>query len=123
MIQINVPITTKGGILIAEDSVLDVTPHFITKRIDIDGVISVDYDVTYDVDIYKSLSDYEANAPILVKAEIVEFNVGFAATNVNLLALDSVTALLNILKTAIEEGSEGYSGVGIGNTQVVYPFK
>lgn len=115
MIQVNATTHTKGGVTISTGSVLDVTPHFITRRNATNT--ACEYDVAFDVAIYKNLAEYESGKPVLVKDYMVEYNIGFTAKNVDIQSLTSVTDLLSLLKTHIEEG------VGVGNTEIVYPYQ
>jgi len=117
MIQINVATTTRGGLPIPSGSLLNVKPKFI-DYVDENGLTK--YDITYDVDIYEDMAEYQAKK-ILVRDYVVNYDIAYVAKDVNIQLLDSVSALLDIYKTVIENGSEGYPGVGVGNTALVYP--
>lgn len=124
MIQINATLHTKGGVTISTGSVLDVKPHFITpKKVYVGGVFDrVVYDITYDVFLYKNITEYKKeNSVVLTDKPLEEFNIGYHAIDVDIQSLTSVNGLLDILRNHIENGDEVYSGIGTGKTEIIYP--
>lgn len=122
MIQINATTHTKSGLTISTGSVLDVNPHFLSRKSYTDGVFSeIIYSVSFDVKIYKNLETYkEENSMPIFSGEMVEYNVGYTDSPVDIQALTSVDSLLQLLADAIENGSGDYPGVGTGKTEIVY---
>lgn len=120
MIKINATTHTKGGVTISTGSILNVKPHFSERFTD----DSIEYDVAFDVTIYKNMDSYKSSKgkAILVRDEMLEYNIGFTAVNVPLLSLDSISAILDILREHIENGDANFPGVGQGNTEVVFPY-
>lgn len=116
MIQVNATTHTKGGVTVNTGSLLDVRPHFLTRVID--GLTK--YDIAFDVTIYKNMADYQAQK-VLVRDYMDEYLIGYKAEDVNIQLLTSVTDMLDLLRTHIENGDAEHSGVGVGNTVVVYP--
>jgi len=123
MIQINATTHTKSGLTISTGSVLDVNPHFLSQKSYTDGVFSeIIYSVCFDVKIYKNLETYkEENSMPIFSGEMVEYNVGYTDSPIDIQALTSVDDLLGLLATHIENGDEYFSGVGVGKTEIVYP--
>jgi hypothetical protein len=124
MIRINATIHTdlngKNGLTIATGSVLEVKPHFqSTRNEDFTAVI---HDIYFDVVIYKSLASYEAGEPAVVNSAIREFNVGYVEKNYDIQLITSPTALQEVLVSHIENGDDTYSGIGVGNAEVIYPY-
>jgi hypothetical protein len=124
MIQINVPTTTKGGLIVPAGIVLDCTPSFITTRVvdEVSGEVSIRYDLAYTADVYTDLASYENNDKPLVKSPMREYNIKFVKEDYNIQLLTSPTALLQVFEEAIKNGSAGFAGVG-NNTEIVYPFQ
>ena len=124
MIQINATTHTKSGLTISTGSVLDVKPHFLDPRkVYNEGVFErIIYPISFDVKIYKNLDTYktENSQPIFI-GEMVEYNIAYLDSDVDIESLTSVNSLLQLLADAIENGSDGYAGVGAGKTEIVYP--
>ncbi len=122
MIQVNATTHTKRGVTISIGSILCITPHFLEPRRN-EELTAVEYDMSFDVKIYKNLADYEAGKDVLINDSILEYNIGFTAINVDIAALTSVNDLLQILANHIENGDGGeYAGVGAGKTAIVFPY-
>jgi hypothetical protein len=125
MIQINATTHTKSGLTISTGSILDVKPHFLDtiKVYDSNGDFEKRiYPISFDVKIYKNLETYkEENSIPIFSGEMVEYNVGYLNSDVDIESLTSVDGLLGLLATHIENGDENFSGVGEGNTEIVYP--
>jgi len=130
MIQVNTTLTTPDGGIIATGSVIDVTPHFKSRIVDIvvDDVVTgqeVKHDCMFDVSIFRSMAAYEARTP-RVKSTFVEFNTGYVEYDIDIAALNAATGALDTmfgwLQAHIENGDSYYPGVGASNTAVVYPF-
>ena len=124
MIQIKATTHTKSGLTISTGSVLSVKPHFLDPRkVYNEGVFDkVIYPISFDVKIYKNLDTYktENSQPIFI-GEMVEYNIAYLDSDVDIESLTSVNSLLQLLADAIENGSDGYVGVGAGKTEIVYP--
>jgi hypothetical protein len=123
MIQINATTHTKSGLTISTGSVLDVNPHFLSRKSYVEGGFSeIIYSVSFDLKIYKNLETYkEENSMPIFSGEMVEYNVGYTDSPIDIQALTSVDDLLGLLATHIENGDENFSGVGVGKTEIVYP--
>lgn len=121
MIKVNATTHTVRGVTIATGSVLCVTPHFLPPR-RVNNNSAVEHDISFDVAIYKSMSAYEAGNEALTNERVDEYNIGFTASNVDIHGLTSVDELLQILADHIENGDTQYPGVGVGNTEIVYPY-
>ncbi len=119
MIQINAVTTTKGGLSLPSGVLLNVTPHFRDNVVDMSGVPTTKYTVSFDVKIYKDMNAYE-NGEILTRDEIVEFNIGYIISDIDIQSL-SVNVLLGFLATHIENGDSVFPGIGVGNTSIVFP--
>jgi len=121
MIQVNTTTHTKGGVTISTGSVLNVRPHFLPERI-VEGLTK--YDISFDVTIYKNMNEYLAQRT-LVRDYMQEYAIDFVVRDVDVQALTSVSSLLALLQSHIENGGSfngvDYSGVGVGNTTIVYP--
>jgi len=117
MIQVNATTHSKGGVTIATGSLLNVNPHF---RDYIDAAGLTKYDIDFDVDIYKNMTSYLENK-ILLRDTIDEYNVGYTVKDVNIQALTSISDLLALLQSHIENGDSAYPGVGVGKTAIVFP--
>jgi len=133
MIQINELYHTTGGLEIAPGSVLDVRPNFVTptkvyKKNEVeDGENTftfekIIYPISFDLKIFKSLEFYkEQGSQPLNTGRLQEFDVALLIDDVNIQDLTSVNSLLELLVNHIENGGDGYSGVGAGKTEIVYP--
>lgn len=128
MIQVNSTLHTLNGFTIATGAVLDVHPFIKATRVyDENGVYQgVRYDLAYNVDIWKSLADYQKDSDgkgntKLYSGEIEEFNTSFIVENVGLLDMTNPDQLLLPLQSHIENGDSQYSGVGVGRTAIIYP--
>lgn len=124
MIQINSTLHTPGGVTISTGSVVDVKPFFIEpQKIYVDDVFDkLRYDISFDISIYKNLTEYKRKGSIvLLRDPIEEFNIAFYAMDVDIKALTSVDGLLTLLQSHIENGDDKYPGVGSGKTSIVYP--
>ena len=117
MIQVNATTHSKGGVTIATGSLLNVTPHFMDY---VDGNGLTKYNISFDVAIYKNMASY-LSGTILLKDSIDEYNIGYTVNDVDIQALTSIDDLLALLQTHIENGDATYTGVGAGNTAIVYP--
>jgi len=124
MIQINATTHTKSGLTISTGSTLCVKPHFLDPvKVYIDDVFDkVVYPISFDVEIYKNLDTYkeEGSVPIF-KGEMVEYNIAYLNSDVDIQSLTSVDGLLSLLASHIENGDENFSGVGTGKTEIIYP--
>lgn len=130
MIQTNLAIHTNhngnNGVTISTGAVLNVNFTPLTRRIyDEQGSYSgVEHDIQFSSELYKSLSSYESADNVLIDVlanPIREFNVNFIARNVDIQALTSVTDLLDLYKSHIEDGDADYPGIGSGNAAIVWP--
>ena len=117
MIQINTITNTEGGLALPLGILLNVNPQF-EDYIDENGLTK--YDIFFSIDIYKDMSDYLVKK-VLTRDCMVEFNIGYKENNVNIQALTSVSSLLELLSTHIEDGGGIYPGVGADNTSIVFP--
>ena len=125
MIQVNATTHTQdslgnSGITVPTGSLLNVTPHFSDYIVDVQGVPTTKYDVSFDVALYKNMAAYDTGA-ILTNSVMFEYNISFTAKDVDIQALASVSAVLQLLADHIENGDANYPGVGVGNTAIVYP--
>ena len=125
MIQINATTTTESGLTIATGSVLDVYPTFqLPKKVydDEGNYASITYPMSFAVRLFKDLTTYkEENSVPLFVGRILEYNVSYIDNDVDIQGLTNVDSILNILVNHIENGNAQYSGVGVGNTSIVYP--
>lgn len=127
MIQINATTHTDldgdNGLTIATGSVLEVKPKFHSRRkVDDQGAYAgVQHDIEFEVDIYKNMASYESMKSVLVRSFMKEYDINFTAYDVDIQTITSVTDLQNILKDHIENGGDGYPGVGAGNCEIVWP--
>jgi len=131
MIKINSKLTTPDGGTIIEGSVIDVTPHFVSSVIDVfdvDGNVigqRVKHDCMFDVNVYRNMIAYESKTP-RIKTTFLEFNIGYVENDIDIVALNANVGSLDImfgwLQSHIENGAEGYTGIGASNTTIVYPF-
>ena len=131
MIKINVNITTPDGGVLTSGSTIDVTANFKSQIVDLtdsEGTITgttSQHNCEFSANVYRSMSDYENRVP-RVKSTFIEFNTGYIEENIDLVALNASAGMLDTvfgwLQTAIENGGDGYTGTGVGTTQIVYPF-
>ena len=125
MIQINATTHTTSGITVSTGSVLDVYPTFqLPKKVyDAEGNYeSITYPVSFAVRLFKNLATYkEENSVPLFVGQMLEYNVSYIDNDVDIQGLTNVDSILEILVNHIENGNEQYSGVGVGNTAIVYP--
>jgi len=134
MIQINTTLTTPDGGTLASGAVIDVTPCFRSRIVDIVEVIDdvptvtgqeVKHDCMFDVQVFRSMAAYEAKTQ-RVKSTFIEFNTGYVEFDIDIVALNAAIGSLDTmfawLQTHIENGDSKYTGVGVSNTAVVYPF-
>jgi len=134
MIQINTTLTTPDGGTLATGAVIDVTPCFRSRIVDIITVVDdvptvtgqeVKHDCMFDVQVFRSMAAYEAKTQ-RVKSTFIEFNTGYMELDIDIVALNAATGSLDTmfawLQAHIEDGDGNYSGIGSGNSAVVYPF-
>jgi hypothetical protein len=126
MIQIDVVFHTdhngQDGLSIPSGAVIDVIPSHPSERLyDDEGVcIGVRHDVHFDQVIYKSLDDFEAGGTPLVNSKIREFDVSYTERGVDPSTLTSQN-IQDMLRDHIENGGNGFPGLGANSTQIVYP--
>lgn len=130
MILISVAIHTahegEEGLTIPAGAVMEVDPHFNTRRVSSvegDPPDAVEYDIAFDVAIFKSMASFEAGETIVTNAPIKEFNIGFVAKDVDIRSFTSIDDLQNILLQHVLNGDGQYAGVGAGNASIVYPYE
>lgn len=124
MIRVNATLHTdfngSNGLTIPTGSVWEVKPYFNTVRSE--ELNRVIHTVSFDVVGYKSLASYEAGDPPIVNDRIKEFNISYVEEDYDIQLITSPTALQDVLKNHIENGDSNYSGVGVGNAEVIYPY-
>jgi hypothetical protein len=131
MIRIDTNLTTPDGGIIATSSVVDVTPIFKSRIVDVIGPSQsvtgqdVQHDCYFDVKVYRSIEAYEARTQP-IRSTFGEFNTGFVQSDIDISAINGATGSLDTmfgwLQTHIENGDADHSGTGTGSTTVVYPF-
>lgn len=125
MIKINVTTNTRdangnSALPIAANILLNITPHFRDRVQLVDDVPTTIYSVSFDAKPYKDMTAYNNN-DVLVLSDMFEYPIGHTIDNVDVQALTNIDSLLDLYRTVIENGTGDYSGVGAGNTVLVYP--
>ena len=129
MIKINVATNTRdtngnAGLPVASGILLNINPHFSDRVEMIGEVPTTIYSVSFDAVPYKDMAAYNAK-DVLINSDMFEYPIGYTVDSYNPQALTSIDDLLDIYRTAIENGAVtnrgSYAGVGVGNTELIYP--
>jgi hypothetical protein len=118
LIQINAPITTIGGLTVPSGSMLRVSPKPVSHVEGVDRLTR--FEMGYDTELFGNLDEYQNKNPIPQKG-ILEFNTSFIIEDFPLTLQMSVDDMLEIYKTHIEFGGNGYSGIGEDNAIITMP--
>jgi len=129
MIKIKVTTSTRdangnSALPIVANILLNITPHFRDRVEVIDEVPTTIYSVSFDATPYKDMAAYNNN-DVLVNSDMFEYPIGHTIDNVDIQDLTNIDSLLDLYRTIIEDGTTSgantYSGVGSGNTELIYP--
>ncbi len=120
MIQINVATASKGGAQVGTGSVLNVNVTIITRKELVNGVVEVKYDVGFDSNIYENFAKWRSgvNSEVIVRGDMVQYPASKYVYDVPLASL-SASALQEMYKDIIENGVDGYPGIGSGNATII----
>ena len=121
MIQVNVITNTRdtngnSALPVSTGVLLNITPSFKDR---VEEGLTI-YSVYFDAKVYKDMAAYNAN-DVLINSDMFEYPIGCRVDNIDIQALTSIDSLLDLYRTIIENGVGTYSGVGVGNTSLIYP--
>jgi hypothetical protein len=130
MIKINVQTNSKGGVVVAAGSVLNISPRIITvkERVNIaaegeepEYEIQTKFNVVIDTELFKSFESWKSDVnvrPLITNDDMVEYPVVEILKNLPLADLNPA-AIQNLYKEVIENGNDRYPGIGVGNAEII----
>ena len=131
MIKIDIATNTRdskgaSALPVPTGILLNITPYFQDRVEDIEGVKTTIYSIAFEAKAYKDMAAYDAQDEF-INSDMFEYPITHVIDNVDPQSWTSIDDVLDIYRTVIEDGIVGddpsntYSGVGQGNTSLIYP--
>ena len=131
MIKIDIATNTRdskgaSALPVPTGILLNITPYFQDRVEDIEGVKTTIYSIAFEAKTYKDMAAYDAQDEF-INSDMFEYPITHVIDNVDPQSWTSIDDVLDIYRTVIEDGIVGddpsntYSGVGQGNTSLIYP--
>ena len=131
MIKIDIATNTRdskgaSALPVPTGILLNITPYFQDRVEDIEGVKTTIYSIAFEAKAYKDMAAYDAQDEF-INSDMFEYPITHVIDNVDPQSWTSIDDVLDMYRTVIEDGIVGddpsntYSGVGAGNTSLIYP--